>query len=285
MGTPHCDELQGTIGQNAREPLAFRPATLTEVSVSYQLEGDVALITLDRPDQFNAINADLSAALRECLERAGTESRAVVLTGSGRAFCSGADLTMIGPDTDLGVLLDDVFHPALLSIIDSSVPIVAAINGVAAGAGLGLALACDLRIMAESGFLTSAFTAIGLAPDSGTTWWLSHHVGVSRALEITMTNRRVGATECADLGLCHEVVADERVVSAAVELAATLADMVPDSLVTTRKLVHGAAAMAFLDAIAAERDQQERLGMTPEHKEGVRAFLEKRKADFRSPST
>jgi 2-(1,2-epoxy-1,2-dihydrophenyl)acetyl-CoA isomerase len=114
---------------------------------------------------------------------------------------------------------------------------------------------------------------------------LSHHVGVSRALEITMTNRRVGATECADLGLCHEVVADERVVSAAVELAATLADMVPDSLVTTRKLVHGAAAMAFLDAIAAERDQQERLGMTPEHKEGVRAFLEKRKADFRSPST
>lgn len=255
------------------------------MSVNYLLEGDVAVVTLDRPEQFNAINEDLSAALVEGLERAGGESRAVVLTGAGRAFCAGADLMMIGDGTDLGELLDDVFHPALRAIVDSPVPVVAAINGVAAGAGLGLALACDIRVMAESAFLTSAFTAIGLAPDSGTTWWLSHHLGVSRALEMTMTNRRVTAPETAELGLCAMVVGDDEVVEASLKLAVSLADLVPDSLVTTRRLIHSAASASFEDAIAAERKQQARLGRTPEHKEGVRAFLDKRKADFRNPNT
>ncbi|MGH8916180.1 MAG: enoyl-CoA hydratase/isomerase family protein, partial [Acidimicrobiia bacterium] len=183
------------------------------MSVEYALEDEVALITLNRPDRFNAIDSSLSKGLRLALERAGGESRAAILTGAGKAFCSGADLNVLladyeeGDGPDLSALLENVFHPAVQALLDCRVPVVGAINGVAAGAGLGLALACDVRIMAEEAFLTSAFTAIGLAPDSGTTWWLSHDLGVSRALEFALTNRRMDAAEARDLGLCADVVA------------------------------------------------------------------------------
>jgi 2-(1,2-epoxy-1,2-dihydrophenyl)acetyl-CoA isomerase len=258
------------------------------MSVEYQLDGDVAIITLNRPDRFNAIEAGLAAGVVEAVDTAGREARAVVLTGAGKAFCSGADLSQLidgydngGPD--LAGLLNDVFHPMVLALVNSKVPTVAAINGVAAGAGLGVALGCDIRIMAESAFLTSAFTAIGLVPDSGTTWWLPHFVGVSKAVELAMTNKRVSASQAHSLGLCAEVVPDTEVVARAVDLAGTLADMVPDSLVTTRRLIREAARLSFEEALEAERVEQGRMGKTPEHREGVAAFLEKRRPDFRNP--
>jgi 2-(1,2-epoxy-1,2-dihydrophenyl)acetyl-CoA isomerase len=258
------------------------------MSVEYQLDGDVAIITLNRPDRFNAIEAGLAAGVVEAVDTAGREARAAVLTGAGKAFCSGADLSQLidgydngGPD--LAGLLNDVFHPMVLALVNSKVPTVAAINGVAAGAGLGVALGCDIRIMAESAFLTSAFTAIGLVPDSGTTWWLPHFVGVSKAVELAMTNKRVSASQAHSLGLCAEVVPDTEVVARAVDLAGTLADMVPDSLVTTRRLIREAARLSFEEALEAERVEQGRMGKTPEHREGVAAFLEKRRPDFRNP--
>lgn len=257
------------------------------MNIDYQLDGDVAVITLNRPDRFNAIDAGLAAGTVDALDKAGGEARAVVLTGKGKAFCSGADLSQLmgeyetgGPD--LAGLLNDVFHPMVNALANSKVPTVAAVNGVAAGAGLGIALGCDMRIMAESAFLTSSFTAIGLVPDSGTTWWLPRHVGVSKAIELTMTNKRVNAEEARSLGLCVEVVPDGEVVVRAVELAATLAAMVPDSLVTTRRLIRDAAALSFGEALEAEQVEQGRLGKTSEHREGVAAFLEKRKPDFRN---
>lgn len=257
------------------------------MSIDYQLDGDVAVITLNRPDLFNAIDAGLAAGTVDALDKAGGEARAVVLTGKGKAFCSGADLSQLMGDyetggPDLARLLNDVFHPMVNALANSKVPTVAAVNGVAAGAGLGIALGCDMRIMAESAFLTSSFTAIGLVPDSGTTWWLPRHVGVSKAIELTMTNKRVNAEEARSLGLCVEVVPDGEVVVRAVELAATLADMVPDSLVTTRRLIRDAAALSFGEALEAEQVEQGRLGKTSEHREGVAAFLEKRKPDFRN---
>jgi 2-(1,2-epoxy-1,2-dihydrophenyl)acetyl-CoA isomerase len=257
------------------------------MSIDYQLDGDVAVITLNRPDRFNAIDAGLAAGTVDALDKAGGEARAVVLTGKGKAFCSGADLSQLMGDyetggPDLAGLLNDVFHPMVNALANSKVPTVAAVNGVAAGAGLGIALGCDIRIMAESAFLTSSFTAIGLVPDSGTTWWLPRHVGVSKAIELTMTNKRVNAEEARSLGLCVEVVPDGEVVVRAVELAATLADMVPDSLVTTRRLIRDAAALSFGEALEAEQVEQGRLGKTSEHREGVAAFLEKRKPDFRN---
>jgi 2-(1,2-epoxy-1,2-dihydrophenyl)acetyl-CoA isomerase len=259
------------------------------MSVEYALDGEVALITLNRPDTYNAIEASLSHELQEALGRAGSESRAAILTGAGKAFCSGADLNHLladyqaGEAPDLGGLLEDVFHPALQALLDCRVPVVGAINGVAAGAGLGLAFACDLRVMSEDAFLTSAFTAIGLVPDSGTTWWLPHNLGVSRALEIALTNRRVGARESLDLGLCLDVVPARSLLERASEVAADLADLVPDSLVTTRRLIREASGWSLDRALQAEQREQGRLGKTPEHREGVMAFMEKRKPDFRSP--
>ncbi|HIE21700.1 MAG TPA: hypothetical protein EYP73_03760 [Acidimicrobiia bacterium] len=138
------------------------------------------------------------------------------------------------------------------------------------------------RVMADSAYMTSAFTAIGLVPDSGTTWWLPHHVGISKALEITLTNRRISADEAHELGLCAEVVPADGLMEQAVKMASALADLVPDSLVTTRRLIREAAAGSFDDALAAERREQARLGKTPQHLEGVAAFVEKRKPDFRN---
>jgi 2-(1,2-epoxy-1,2-dihydrophenyl)acetyl-CoA isomerase len=258
------------------------------MSIEYALESDVAIITLNRLDRYNAIDASMSEGLRASLKRAGEESRAAVLTGAGKAFCSGADLNNLmadyetGDGPDLAGLLESVFHPALHALLECAVPVIGAINGVAAGAGLGLALACDMRVMAEEAFLTSAFTAIGLVPDSGTTWWLSHDVGVSRALELTMTNRRVGAEEARDLGLCVEVAPGEALLDRAKERAAQLADLVPDALVTTRRLIREASGSSFEEALSAEQMEQGRLGRTREHREGVLAFMEKRKPDFRS---
>lgn len=258
------------------------------MSVEYSLEHDVALITLNRPDRYNAIEASLSTGLQRALDRAAGESRAAILTGAGKAFCSGADLSDLLPEyegsdgPDLAGLLEDVFHPALHALLQCPVPLVGAINGVAAGAGLGLAFACDVRVMSEDAYLTSAFTAIGLAPDSGTTWWLTHHLGISRAIEFAFTNRRIGSGEARELGLCVDVVPGVDLLARAMTLATDLSDLVPDSLVTTRRLIHRAAATGLDEALTAEQSEQGRLGRTAEHREGAIAFIEKRKPDFRS---
>ncbi len=259
------------------------------MAVDYAIEDGIAVITLNRPDRYNAVDRSLSEGLLEALQRAGSEARAAVLTGAGRGFCSGADLADLeagyasGEGPDLSQLLDQVFHPVVHALVECAVPTVAALNGVAAGAGLGLALACDLRVIADGAYLTSAFTAIGLVPDSGTTWWLTQHLGVSRALEITMTNRRVHSDEVVELGLAMEAVPGDGLLDRAREIASELADLVPDSLVTTRRLITGAANSSFAEALDAEQLEQGRLGRTSEHWEGVRAFGEKRKPDFRNP--
>lgn len=257
------------------------------MTVKYELDADVAIVTLDRPDRFNAINAALAAALAGALGRAGDEARAVVLTGAGKAFCSGADLSGFkdeyeAGEPDLAGHLDDEFHPVVHAIGGCGVPVVAAVNGVAAGAGMGIALGCDIRVMAESAYFTSAFTAIGLVPDSGSTWLLPHHVGTSLAMEMAMTNRRMGAEEALARGLCAKVTSDDDVVEEAVEYASRLADMSTDALVTTRRLIHGSRRLSFVEALEAEKAEQGRLGKTSEHAEGIAAFLEKRKPDFRN---
>jgi 2-(1,2-epoxy-1,2-dihydrophenyl)acetyl-CoA isomerase len=258
------------------------------MSVDYVLEDDLAIVTLNRPDRYNAIDASVGEGLIRAATRAGEEARALVLTGAGKAFCSGADLNDLmadyvsGDGPDLSRLLEEVFHPAVQALLDCEVPVVGAINGVAAGAGLGFALACDIRVMADEAFLTAAFTAIGLVPDSGTTWWLSHHLGVSRALEIAFTNRRIGANEARELGLCVDVVPGDQLLDRARSLAGQLADLVPDSLVATRRLIREASSVSLEEALKAEQKEQGRLGKTPEHREGVMAFIEKRKPDFRA---
>ncbi len=259
------------------------------MSTKYKLDGGVAVVTLNRPKRYNAIDAELSASLVTALARAGDEARAVVLTGEGKAFCSGADLSGFaeeydGDGPDLARHLDEEFHPMVHAIGECGVPVVAAVNGVAAGAGMGLALGCDIRVMAESAYFTSAFTAIGLVPDSGTTWLLPHHVGVSLSMEMALTNRRMSATEARQRGLCVEVTPDGQAIDRALEHAGRLAGLSTDALVTTRRLIHGSSTLTFPEGLEAEKREQGRLGRTPEHHEGVTAFLEKRKPDFRNPA-
>ena len=258
------------------------------MTIEYQLDGDVAVIAFNRPTSYNAINAQMAADFVGAMRGAWTEARAIVITGIGKAFCSGADLSGFQEEyergePDLGAHLESEFHPMVSALTESPLPTVAAINGVAAGAGMGLALGCDLRVMAQSAYLTSAFTAIGLAPDSGSTWLLPHHLGVSIALELALTNRRLGAEEALQRGLCAEVSGDGKATEAAIGYARSLADLSTDALVTARKLIRGAAAIPFAEALEKEKLEQGRLGRTPEHAEGVNAFLEKRKPDFRQP--
>ncbi len=257
------------------------------MAVTYRLDGDVAVLTLDRPDRYNAISQQLCDELVAGLGRAADEARAAVITGAGKAFCSGADLSDLmgeyeagGPD--LGPVIDRRFNPIVEALVDVEVPTIAAVNGVAAGAGMGIALACDLRVMAEESFFLPAFIGLALVPDTGSTWFLPRHLGLSRAVEFTFTNRRLGAAEAAELGLAHRVVPADRVVAEAVEWAGELANGHPPAYAATRRLLHQASASDLTAALAAERFAQAELGAAPAHLEGMKAFLEKRPADFRS---
>lgn len=255
------------------------------MSVTYELRDDVALLTFDRPDRFNAVTQELSDGLVSGLARAGTEARAVVVTGAGRAFCSGADLSDLMGDyetggPDLSRVIRERFNPMVEAMLQAPVPTVAAVNGAAAGAGLGLALACDLRVMADSAFFLSAFIGLALIPDTGTTWLLPHHLGLSRAMEMTFTNRRMPAAEAGELGLAR-VVPGEEVVSAAVSLASDLCDGPTAAYVATRRLLVAASHSDPASALAAERATQAELGTSPAHLEGMQAFLDKRSPDFR----
>lgn len=255
------------------------------MSVRYRLEGDVAIVTLARPDKLNAVSAELSHGVIEAAERAGVEARAMILTGDGKAFCAGADLSDLMADygtggPDLASALESWFNPMVRALVDVPVPTIAAINGVAAGAGLGLALACDLRLMSSEAFLLSAFIGLALIPDTGTTWLLVRHLGLSRATEFTATNRRMAAAEAGALGLAR-VTPPEEVLPGAISLAAELAEGPTRVYAATRRILMAAAASDFPGALELERVTQGELGTDPLHLEGMKAFREKRKPNFR----
>lgn len=256
------------------------------MSVTYEQHYDVALLTLDRPDRYNAVTQQLCDELVAGLARAGDEARAAVITGAGKAFCSGADLSDLmdeydrgGPDLDS--VIGSRFNPMVEALVDAPVPTVAAVNGAAAGAGMGLALACDIRVLSEDAFFLSAFIGLALIPDSGTTWLLPHHLGLSRAIDLTFSNRRMTAAEALDNGLTRDVVSRDEVVSRAQEIAAELADGPTAAYVATRRLLLGATRSDVATALAEERRLQGDLGTSPAHLEGMSAFLEKRSPDFR----
>ena len=254
------------------------------MSVNYRMDGTVAVITLSRPEKFNSVSRELSRRLVEAISRAGVESRALILTGQGKAFCAGADLADLMTDyetggPDLASVIDDRFNPMVQALVDVPVPTIAAVNGVAAGAGLGLALACDLRVVSSEAFFLSAFIGLALIPDTGSTWMLVHHLGLARAIEFTATNRRMAADEIAHLGLAR-IAQPGDLLSAALTLASEFAAGPTPAYAATRKLLLGAAASNLLSALEAERVTQGELGRTALHLEGMRAFLEKRKPDF-----
>lgn len=244
------------------------------------------MITLNRPQVFNSIDQSLTDSLGESLRRASAEARAAVLTGSGKAFCAGADLgDLLGEYDARGPELENViterFNPAVQAVLEADLPVIAAVNGAAAGAGMGLALACDIRVMAETAFFMSAFINVALIPDSGSAWFLPQMVGVSRAMEIAMSGRRVPAEEALALGLAVEVVPTDETVSAAISRASAMANGPRQAYVETRRIIHAAAAASLEATLAREAEVQGQLGSQPAHREGMTAFVEKRPPNFR----
>lgn len=259
------------------------------MSVGYEQRQDVAVITLDRPEVLNSVDAALAEQFTEALARAGREARAAVVSGAGNAFCAGADLGDLmaeyersGPD--LAQVIHDRFNPMVEALAKTPVPTIAAVNGLAAGAGLGLALACDLRVISSQAYLMSAFINVALIPDSGTSWLLPAMIGLARATEIAMTGRRVGAEEAQRIGLVHRVVAPEAVLPQAVGWAEQLAAGPTRAYAETRAILQRAASSTLGHSLSEEERVQGMLGREPAHLEGTRAFLEKRKPDFRDPA-
>ncbi|MBT9259277.1 MAG: enoyl-CoA hydratase/isomerase family protein [Clostridiales bacterium] len=254
--------------------------------VLYEKEGGVALITLNRPESLNAINESLGQELVRVLKEAARDPsvRAVVLTGAGRAFCAGADLkdqelAMEAGKISLGDLLRRRYNPTIELLTTMEKPVLAAVNGVAAGAGASLALACDLRVASEDARMLQAFVQAGLVPDSGATFFLTRMVGLSRAMAWAMTGQPVEAKELFHLGVYHRLVPKEKVLEEALSWAKELAQG-PYSLGLIKRAVRRAAEGSLAFTLEYEAQLQEAAGRSPDHAEGVAAFREKRPPRF-----
>lgn len=248
-------------------------------------EGPVRIITLNRPQALNSFTVPLHEALREALQRAGDDEsvRAVVLTGSGRGFCAGQDLAEVTADGAPGVgdLVAEHYKPLALMVRQMRVPVVAAVNGVAAGAGANLALGCDLVVAAESASFIQAFAKIGLVPDCGGTWLLPRLLGRARALGLALTADKLSAAEAQRIGLIWQCVPDADLLSAAMALAQRLATLPTAALVATRSALDAAQGLSLEDALTEEGRLQARLSASHDYQEGVAAFLAKRAPEFK----
>jgi 2-(1,2-epoxy-1,2-dihydrophenyl)acetyl-CoA isomerase len=245
-------------------------------------DGAVLMITLNRPDVLNAFNADLHRALSASLTDAQADDvRAVVITGAGRGFCVGQDLTEFREAPgDIGERLRGNYHPNILALRRLEKPVLAAVNGPAAGAGLSFACACDLRLAAASATFVPAFINIGLVPDSGGTYFVRRLLGTARAFEWMTSGRRLSAAEALDWGLVSEVVADEKLAERAAERAAELAAMPTGGIGLTKRLFDHAENATLEEQLELEAQLQTTATKTADFREGVDAFLEKREPRF-----
>ena len=257
---------------------------MTEPSILAARSAAVATLTLNRPAAMNsfttAMHAELIAALNAAADDA--EVRCVVITGAGRGFCAGQDLSdpMAAPGNDLGHLIAGTYAPLVERIRSMPVPMIAAVNGVAAGAGANLALCCDFVIAARSASFIQAFSKIGLVPDTGGTWLLPRLVGHARALGLAMLGDKVPAAEAATMGMIWQCVEDAALVDTVTALATRLAGMPTQALVATRQALSAAQDMNLAGALANEAQLQSRFGAAHDYLEGVDAFRNKRAPRF-----
>ena len=242
----------------------------------------VETLTLNRPDALNALNRDLRRELLAALNAARKDEavRAIVITGAGRGFCSGADLRGGTAEREFRRVLTSEYNPLIEALRGLPKPIVAAVNGVAAGAGVSLALAADIVLAGESARFVPAFARIGLVPDSGLARVMVRALGRHRAFEILMGERQLGAVEAGDLGLVAAVVPDGELAGATRALAQRLAAGPTRGIGLTKRLLNAAEDATLGEALAAEADLQELAGRTGDHAEGVAAFGEKRDPEF-----
>jgi 2-(1,2-epoxy-1,2-dihydrophenyl)acetyl-CoA isomerase len=246
-------------------------------------DGAVLTITLNRPDVLNAFNAALHNGLGAALKEArGPDVRAVVITGAGRGFCVGQDLTEFREAPgDIGSRLRSTYHPNLLAIRALEKPVIAAVNGVAAGAGMSFACACDVRIAAEAATFVPAFINIGLVPDSGGSYFVTRILGPARAFEWLTSGRKLTAVDAHHWGLVSEVVETDALAARAAELAAEFAALPTRAIGMTKRLIDRAVNATLEQQIEREAELQTAATQTDDFEEGVAAFLEKRKPEFR----
>jgi 2-(1,2-epoxy-1,2-dihydrophenyl)acetyl-CoA isomerase len=247
--------------------------------------GTIVRITLNRPDRLNSFTRAMHAELRKALGNLG-EARVIVITGAGRGFCAGQDLNDravsagSGP-TDLGETVEECWNPLVRLLADLPQPVIARVNGVAAGAGASLAMACDLTVAAKSAKFIQSFSALGLVPDTGGSWHLTRHLGQARAMGLALTGEPLPAETAADWGLIWKCVDDEALDETVDALAAKLAALPPLGLAAIKRIIRTSWDRSLDQELDFQRDEMRRLGFTEDYREGVAAFLEKRPATFK----
>ena len=244
-------------------------------------DGAVQTITLNRPEKMNAFTRGLHGELREALKQArDPDVRAVVITGAGRAFCAGQDLTEFSETGDIGDSLRGTYHPNILAIRALEKPVIAAVNGACAGAGLSLACACDIRIAADNAAFVPGFIGIGLIPDAGGSYFVHRLLGAARAFEWMTSNRRLTAAEAHAWGLVSEVVESDGLPARAAELAAFYAGLPTKGIGMTKRLFDHADTATLEEQLEMEAQLQAAATQSDDFREGVNAFLEKRASKF-----
>jgi 2-(1,2-epoxy-1,2-dihydrophenyl)acetyl-CoA isomerase len=245
--------------------------------------GAVARITLNRPDRLNSFTAQMHEELRDALQNFGG-ARVVVISGAGRGFCAGQDLNdravAPGEAVDLGETVEQCWNPLIRALTDLPQPVIARVNGVAAGAGANIALACDIVVAAKSAKFIQSFSAIGLIPDSGGTWALPRLVGQARALGLALTGEPITADMAAEWGLICKGVVDEALDAVVDGLAAKLASLPPLGLAAIKEMIRASWQYSLDEELGRQAGAMRRLGFTDDYREGVAAFLEKRKPTF-----
>jgi len=253
-------------------------------SVLFEIQDSIGFITLNRPEKYNAFNREMALQMQEKLEAcASAEVRCVYITGAGKAFSSGQDLEEVvdpnGPN--IATILSEHYNPIVRLIRKLEKPVVAAVNGVAAGAGANIALCCDVVVASKSASFIQAFSKIGLIPDSGGTYILPRLIGWQKASALMMLGDKVMADDAERMGMLYKVFADEEFANESRKIAATLAQMPTKGLALTKQVLSNSMISNYNDQLYDEEVFQEKAGRTEDFKEGVQAFLEKRKPQFK----
>ncbi len=261
---------------------------MSETPVIHERRDGYHVITLNRPERLNSFNEAQHHALRKALDEAEADKDcgAIILTGTSRGFCAGQDLsdrdpTMLGESPDLGLTLETFYNPLVRKLRSLEMPVICAVNGVAAGAGANIALACDIVLAAKSAKFIQAFSKIGLIPDAGGTYWLTKHLGEARAKALAMTAAPLSAEDAAQWGLIWKAVDDDRLMAEAVALAEGFANGPTKAYALTKQAIQAATTNTLDEQLDVERALQREAGWSDDYKEGVAAFLQKRPANFR----